>query len=193
MRKHYSHFHPIVSHSSASRRFLDSLIQFAKSCVGLHDRFHDDQNARNRILLFFLSASAAQKILDREVCPLSAAQLIEAYHLEHEDGLKNDQRRTLYFHAGQLYAFNNNFDIAIHHFEKSINPSENYHAELSWNAYVRANIAFLKKDKNTLLAQRERMKRSNENSANQLNEAVVDRLIHCFDRSYKDAYARGCE
>jgi hypothetical protein len=97
------------------------------------------------------------------------------------------------FHAGQLYAFDGLYELAIHRFKKSFNPNEEKQSELSWNTYVKATIAFLNKNKAELKSAREEMNLKNETPGNQLNEGVVNRLLHCTDRSYKDAYTRICE
>ena len=57
---------------------------------------------------------------------------------------------------------------------------------LKWNDYVSGTEAFLRGDRDTLQAMRERLAKAPE--INQPNLAVLDRLIANFGRPYAEAY-----
>lgn len=131
----------------------------------------------------------------QEECSEVAADLIREYR--ETRGLTST---ILYWHEGQLRAFAGSTDEAIRLFEKSRKTFDIF----GWNLYVDASIAFLKRDKPALLAAREALARlprpedfnpqdAQGNVVNiswPPNLSVVDGLITCFDRGYKEAY--GC-
>jgi hypothetical protein len=130
-----------------------------------------------------------------EECTEVAADLIREYR--ETRGLTST---ILYWHEGQLRAHAGSTDEAIRLFEKSRKTFDIF----GWNLYVDASIAFLRRDKPALLAAREALARLprpedfNPRDAQgnvvvvswPLNLSVVDGLITCFDRAYKEAY--GC-
>lgn len=124
-------------------------------------------------------------------CYFESAQLIDIYHLQHSEKLLLWQRRILFWHAGQMYAFSGFLPLAIMRFEKSINPDEEPNPELRWNDYVRGSIAFLNKDLETLKISAERAAISKHDN-NLKNVAILKSMIACFDRTYKEAYSASC-
>ncbi len=90
-------------------------------------------------------------------CYFSAAIPTDFWHLNHLGTLKDWQSELMYFHSGQSYAAAGVelYAIAIQRFEKSINSNEPTNQEIKWNAYVRASIAFLKKDWDLLQTSRD--------------------------------------
>lgn len=124
-------------------------------------------------------------------CYLSAAKITDIYHLHHQLDLLPWQSRILAFHAGQMYAFDQLYDIAINRFKRSFNPEESPTAELSWNAYVKATIAFLAKDMAELRVNR-RSIALKPTDGNIINLRVVDAFIRCFDKPYHEAYSDIC-
>jgi hypothetical protein len=124
-------------------------------------------------------------------CTLQAAMLLDVYNLDDvRSENKGDNRGTLFFHAGQLYATAGASFIAIRRFYSSLDPGEDAEKEhvLSWNAYVLATIAFLKRDKEAVRFQREQIAIGPKTDGNKTNLRVVDGLLKCWDQSYKDAY-----
>jgi hypothetical protein len=115
-----------------------------------------------------------------------AAALIDAY-LKHRDDLAAWQRRNLQFHKGQLLAIVGENATALIAFRAAIDSEEAKTSPLSWNAYVKATIAFLEKN-------REELKKMRDNLAvgakwhDDVNLKVIDRLIANFDKSYAEAY-----
>jgi hypothetical protein len=109
---------------------------------------------------------------------LTAAKLLDQYNQQRKD-ISPPQHVLLAFHAGQSYALAGVYGEAIARFEHSFMEEQP-----GWNAYVRATIAFLKKDKKELLEQREKLAAIK----GQLNLKVVDDLIENFNGSYADAY-----
>lgn len=134
-------------------------------------------------------------VAQHEECTEIAADLIRDYR--ETRGLTST---ILYWHEGQLRALAGSTDEAIRLFEKSRKTFDIH----GWNLYVDASIAFLKRDKPALLAAREalaRLPRPEDFDPRDaqgklvsvswpLNLRVVDGLITCFDRGYKEAY--GC-
>lgn len=132
-------------------------------------------------------------------CELAAADLIADYHrnlrergapviVDHPQGqhtISPDGRVfILYWHEGQIRAFEEQTDRAIDLFGKSIKPdSESYQG---WNEYVLASIAFLEKDLEELKTQRSLL--ATKEGGMQINLGVIDGLIACFEKSYADAY-----
>jgi hypothetical protein len=134
-----------------------------------------------------------RSIAQREECTEVAADLIREYR--ETRGLTSS---TLYWHEGQLRALIGSTDEAIRLFEQSRHVDDTF----GWNLYVDASIAFLKGDKPALLAAREALSglpRPEDLSVQDAqgnvvevswppNLSVVDGLIACFGRGYKEAY-----
>ena len=118
---------------------------------------------------------------------LGAAKLLDTY-FEHKDGLEDWQRINLRFHAGQLYAFAGENATALSRFKASINPSEPEDSHIRWNAYVRATIAFLEKDREQIVKMRDEIAEGPKFQGIVPNLDVVDRLVHNFDQPYSNAY-----
>ena len=116
-----------------------------------------------------------------------AAELIDVYEREKE-GLENWQKITLRFHAGQLYAFANMYELAITRFKSSLYEKEPPNHPVRWNAYVNATIAFLEKDKEKLMECREEIAKGPKFKGKIPNLEVVDKFIKYFDEPYSVAY-----
>lgn len=125
-------------------------------------------------------------------CPFEAGLAIDAWLAHKGSSLEPWQIGISNFHAGQMYASARPslYPTAVSHFERALTIAEPADAELKWNAYVGATIAFLKKDRAGLRARRAEVAASNA-PTNLKNLAVVDRLIRCFDRPYAEAYTPG--
>lgn len=125
------------------------------------------------------------KLDDR--CYLRTGVLIADYLTKNDTALDANSKQISNFHAGQSFSFVTKYDIAIPHFERSINPDEAADPTFHWNAYVEATLAFLRRDKNALVAAREKFGKHPQ-GGDSVNVKVVDRMIKCFNSTYKDVY-----
>ena len=118
---------------------------------------------------------------------VAAAQLIDRYEKE-KKGLAEWQRVNLRFHAGQLYAFADRKDDALARLRTALFAKEPADSPIRWNAYVRATIAFLERDRKKLTELREEIARGPKVQGAVPNLDVVDRLIEFFNEPYAVAY-----
>jgi len=139
-------------------------------------------------------------------CELVAADLLRDYRQAHRN-----EAGILYWHEGQLRAFGGQYEQAAAVMEKSRERASE--DAFGWNPYVDATVAFLRRDRTAL----ERAHKAllavapppGENVKDGVFEAsmadgskqklrwppnidVVEGLLHCFERSYRDAYAQAC-
>jgi hypothetical protein len=119
--------------------------------------------------------------------PLQAAKLIDQFEKETK-GLKEWQRVNLRFHAGQLYAFAGQQVEAIARFRTALVAEEAADSPIRWNAYVRATIAFLERDRRQLTKLREEIANGPKTQGVVPNLNVVDCLIEHFNQPYSVAY-----
>ncbi|MEA3047820.1 MAG: hypothetical protein QOJ53_2152 [Sphingomonadales bacterium] len=132
----------------------------------------------------------------RPGCDARAAGLIRDYRTFLEQRLP-----ILYWHEAQLRAALGETEVAIVLMERSRRRGD----ENGWNAYVDASIAFLRGDRPALTAARARLAglpRPADFEEQTLpsgyrtrwppNLDVVDGLIRCFGRPYRNAYAPEC-
>ena len=144
---------------------------------------------------------AGWRALQARGCLAEAAELLAAYQAAHPE-----EAGLLAWHEGQLRAMLEQRDAAIALFEASRkDEAEDFQG---WNAYVEASIAFLQNDRPALEAARERlagvpkpegMKLTMEQPDGKVLEMawppnlnVVDGLIDCFGKTYKEAYNAPC-
>jgi len=139
-------------------------------------------------------------------CGLVAADLLRDYRQAH----RNDAG-ILYWHEGQLRASSGQYRQAIELLEKAREPA----AEdmYGWNPYADATVAFLRRDRaalerayKALLAVPPPPGESVKDSVLEAsrpdgskfkmrwppNIDVVEGLLNCFDRPYREAYAQAC-
>lgn len=123
-----------------------------------------------------------------------AGKLIDRF-LKIKEDLTISNRVNLHFHAGQMYAFAKEDKTALKQFQNAkydLDPEkipEHLIERLkSWNTYVDATIAFLRKDKTKLLECRQRMANGTGTGGKSANLIVVDSLAKNFDKSYFEAY-----
>jgi hypothetical protein len=125
-------------------------------------------------------------------CEGVAADMLYAYRSNLESHLS-----ILYWHEGQLRANIGQIPAAIRLMEQSRKADDRY----GWNPYVDATVAFLRGDRAALVAARAALAAlprpdgfRDEVLANGLrvtwpqNLAVVDGLVRCFGRPYREAY-----
>src|SRR6185369_2299188 len=67
-------------------------------------------------------------------CYLTAASLLDAYREGHAQLAEGDMK-IINFHAGQMYAFGNSYELAILRFQNSYDKNEKPNAPFLWNAY----------------------------------------------------------
>lgn len=118
---------------------------------------------------------------------LEAATLIDSYIKKHKN-FNESQTTILYFHAGQMYAFADDYRTAIDRFKRSAYAQEPPQLPLRWNAYVQATIAFLSKDLDQLKECRKEIAEGPALQGEKGNLDVVDRLIEHFGEPYSKAY-----
>ena len=118
---------------------------------------------------------------------LEAANLIDSYIKKHKN-LNESQMTILYFHAGQMYAFADDYKTALDRLNRSTYAEEPPDLPLRWNAYVQATIAFLSKDLKRLKECREEIAEGPASQGEKPNLDVVDRLIEHFHEPYSKAY-----
>lgn len=132
-------------------------------------------------------------------CELVAADLIRDYHArlretgqpvtyEYEEReitiSVNGEVSLLYWHEGQIRAFQEQTEQAIELFALSLKPE--HENRRNWNEYALASIAFLQQDFPELLRQRTKMVSGDRQQ--DINLGVVDGLIACFGKPYAEAY-----
>jgi len=136
----------------------------------------------------------------RSGCNLLAGKLIERYLAE--SGPPANRRHLLHFHAGQTFAGAGRTERALGHFRQSF--KEENDEIVDWNSYVRATIAFLERDRDTVEAMREKLREQPVLTreahpglpehwiGKRANIGVVEGFLACWNKPYQDAYASDC-
>ena len=114
--------------------------------------------------------------------------LIDKYLDQKKSTLTAWQAIGVTWHAGQMYAFNNEYEIAKIRFEHSINPNEPEDTPILWNDYVYATLAFLSNDMPKLKLYRDKIANGPIFNGKKPNLDIVDNLIQYFGQSYSIAY-----
>jgi len=129
-----------------------------------------------------------RKVAKQPGCEKTAADIVRSYRSN-----MKQQISTLYFHEGQLSALAGDNLNAVAMLRNSFEKEDVY----GWNPYVRATIAFLNRDLQQLKKEREELKQlakpDDWDDEWPLNLGVVDRLINCFEKTYKEAYSGDCQ
>ena len=130
-------------------------------------------------------------------CTAKAAEMLRYYRERIQSGI-----RSLYWHEGQLRAELGEIEEAIGLLSQNRHASD----EDGWNDYADATIAFLRNDRSALLAARDRLAHRPPPTGRRYvdrdgapvaappwpeNLDVIDRLITCFGRPYREAYSCG--
>jgi hypothetical protein len=130
-------------------------------------------------------------LADRAGCRLVAADLIRDYRRAHQS-----EDRILYWHEGQLRALEELTEAAISLFERARRSDTDV---IGWNHYVDATVAFLRRDRDGVLAARARLVAlprpenfARVDSAGRplawpLNLRIIERFASCFGRTYAEA------
>ena len=99
---------------------------------------------------------------------------------------RQDNKKGMYWHVGQLYAYNNEYSFAIEYLKKSTNCFDRIF-DREWRLYYKGTIAFLEKDK-------KKLKRCNDKLCKKhsayysFNSLKLKALYDNFDKPYKLAY-----
>lgn len=125
-------------------------------------------------------------VMGERYCPREAGKLIAEYLLQHSD-LDAKQRYVSEFHAGQQFAGVDDRPRALAHFYRGFNPHEDVSSSNRWNAYVRATIAFLEKDRDTLEASLKVLEAHQDNRMNAINVKLVRSFAANFGKTYDEA------
>ncbi|WP_190481357.1 hypothetical protein [Pseudanabaena sp. FACHB-2040] len=134
-----------------------------------------------------------RRLADME-CYRQAAELIVSY-LNTNGNFRGNEHEILSFHAGQMYAYDGDYESAIPFFEQSFSSHEGIPPEFqpyidAWNIYVNATISFLMQDQAALLACRDELAEGPTlDDGEVMNLNVVDRLIQNFGEPYSQAYS----
>ena len=94
------------------------------------------------------------------------------------NGLSLRESRNLHWHMGQIHAFNGYSEDAIREMKQSFEGGT-----VTWSCYVNGTIAFLEKDKASLLEALVTLKEQE----NQMNIEILERFLKYFDASYAEA------
>ena len=148
---------------------------------------------------------------DRD-CHEAAAGLILAY-IHHTDyTLSEAHIRLMRWHAGQMIANAGDYAAAIDLLDDTYAPESD---DPTWNLYVDATLAFLNRDRDSLLAVRDQLAATPVSEEEQAarrqflrdnprirmprgfvtepdNLPVVNRLLDCFESDYQTAYMGEC-
>lgn len=127
-------------------------------------------------------------------CDAEAADLIRDWRLAHKTA-----DTILYWHEGQARAMAGQTGQAIELFRQSREQVDPF----GWNAYVDGSIAFLRRDRDTLLAAHDELaalpvpedwppvstdgKRLDVDWP--MNLTILDGFLRCWDRPYNEAYS----
>jgi len=156
-----------------------------------YDRFDQDLNGGWRHVSY------------AEGCGLVAAELIAAYSDLNAPKLSPHHVKLLNWHEAQLRASAGQVAESIALFERTFDP---HPGQTAWNDYVRATLAFMRGDRRALLAARDSLARTPkpegfDDISRQFQEKfgsefrwpanldVVDGLIACFAKPYREAYS----
>lgn len=121
-------------------------------------------------------------------CYHDVGVLIDAYLKQNKATLADWQVSGVTWHAGQVYAFNDEYEIAKMRFKSSINPNEPQNAPILWNDYVHATLAFLNHDRRKLILYRDKIANGPTFNGEKANLDVVNRLIKYIGHPYAEAY-----
>lgn len=129
------------------------------------------------------------RVYAKNGCYHEMGHLIDKYYGRHINSLQDWQITSVIWHAGQMYAFNNEYDTARSRFIQSVSQNEPANTLILWNDYVRATVAFIDNDLTALKYYREKIANGPVFNGKKANLDVVDNLILFFGQPYSVAYA----
>ena len=142
------------------------------------------QPARDQMALSYEAFDAAGwRTLLAEGCTDVAIATLESYATANDGRLSPERARELRFHVGQSLAISGRDAESLPHFERAVGGAD------EWDAYVRATIAFLRRDAAALTVQRQRYADADE--AIDMRVAIIDGFIACPGQAYMAAVQCG--
>lgn len=109
--------------------------------------------------------------------------LMDSIHMSKQ---KNRNRKSDYWHAGQLFAFNNEYDSAIVYIKKSTGFFDTL-LDREWRLYYKGTLAFLKRDKKKLRHEYDKLSKKHSDYY-YFNTCKLKALYDNFDQPYRVAY-----
>jgi len=190
------------------RKFaIASLVLFLVAVFAAPAQAHDDctvSSAKREASLalsfkqFDQQQGSGWRPLYASKCYMEAALLLKEYVKRHPHTAQ--EQYMLPFHTGQLLALAGEHAEAIGWMEKGY--SSDKFDPINWNAFVDANVAFLKHDFQALLKQRALINQEPPMAdrpgvpkwavGKKMNLDVVDGFIACFEKPYDVAYGDEC-
>lgn len=95
---------------------------------------------------------------------------------------------NLQFHAGQMFAFNNDNAKAVECFTKAVLIPDDHDTIIKWNNYVNGTIAFLKKDKEHLKICIQNIIKGKYHGPLHNNLCILQNMLNNVGRSYLEVY-----
>lgn len=148
-------------------------------CDALFNQLDQKKNSQS-LKEFDQSFHNGWRILEAEDCYLEGAILIQNYMKE-----KGSTDQNLYFHAGQLYALNNDYSPAIALMRKSLLSANAKTNDFLWNEYVLGVIAFLDRNQSDLLKYKNILQE--KGGVNTNNTTILIKLLNNFNLPYSTA------
>ena len=99
---------------------------------------------------------------------------------------KNAHKHRDYWHIGQYFALDNNYNKAIIYLKKSTNIFQRS-VDREWRLYYKGTIAFLKRNKRDLKKYHDKLWK-NHSGYYEKNACRLKALYENFEKPYKDAY-----
>lgn len=165
---------------------------FAVGCTQKHLRTEHEELLTLGYQQFDQTPGSGWRILADRKQYREAARLIETYIAQNQE--MTDQQAILHFHAAQLFAFAGDRPAAVAHLEhcrQSVprgSPAHIIERVECWNDYVDATKAFLERDREQLLAARERLASRPAVQGEIPNLKIVNSLVAHFGETYSTVY-----
>jgi hypothetical protein len=105
--------------------------------------------------------------------------------LQHQ---KQVHKHAVYWHIGQLYAFDNDYDNAIRYLKKSAHIFDKL-ADREWRLYFKGTIAFLQKDKEKLKKFCDKLW-NKHTGYNEKNALMLKALYENYDKTYREIFRK---
>ncbi|HOY30574.1 MAG TPA: hypothetical protein PKW80_01725 [Bacteroidales bacterium] len=151
----------------------------------------------------FFSTSLAQTTNSNYVCRKESKELWreladsgryhEAINILMDSIRKSKQKnkKSTYWHVGQLYACNNEYAVAIKYLKKSTSLIDKIF-DREWRLYYNGTIAFLKKDKKKLKNYNEKLWKKHSDYY-YFNACKLKAFYENFEKPYRWVYDMSCK
>jgi len=104
---------------------------------------------------------------------------------------KQKNKKSSYWHVGQLYACNNEYELAIEYLKKSTSFIDQIF-DREWRLYYKGTIAFLKRDKKKLKVYNDRLWKKHSDYY-YFNACKLKAFYENFGMPYSRVYDMPCE